>query len=539
MRRFITLFTILCPTIVTMLFIYLIFGKMVFDFIPAYVNDEINYWHQISTFSQVGFSGGYYTTDEQPASAQFTHFGSHGPTFPVLYGALGYVFGWHSYSGLIFNLVLITLALAWFAYITQPSQEQNITLLFFIGSFWALLVFIPTNMQESLHHAIGILLAGGFYILLNQQKYATYLYKLLFFIFILVASFARLTWGFLLFPFFLLCFKNTTKLVIFMSIASTILIMAIMAWQYRYLNAPYPLLFFYLKIGDWFPPLPIAVVANIIRNLRWFHVGHGIEILHRYQYVLVVMGLGWFIGSTLFGYFKQKIDFKHLFDEINNVELLAFYNVAIMLIFQITLYRFAGDRDYRTLAPHLLLTLLLLIAFNRRKYIIRLFILSNLIFIGVFINNYRGMRTSNFIYDQESINRFEKVAQKFIAYEQNENSWCNTILTTHYPFHFYQTVALPAGIGISNFFIPENVDFPIKSHFVLFDVTLYNQADWDYKVPIHMENTHDNIYTVQWGEHGTMNLEYLTDTPIGNLYRNIDADCQAYLLVPSFFAICP
>jgi hypothetical protein len=61
--------------------------------------DEMRYWHQIATFRAVGFNGGYYTIDEQPAPASFSHFHTKGPLFPMLYGTIACFVGWYPESG--------------------------------------------------------------------------------------------------------------------------------------------------------------------------------------------------------------------------------------------------------------------------------------------------------------------------------------------------------------------------------------------------------------------------------------------------------
>ncbi|MCL5428564.1 MAG: hypothetical protein M1347_02015 [Chloroflexi bacterium] len=57
-------------------------------------SDEIIYWREIKTFSEYGFGGGQYSTDERPALFSASPFGSHGPAFAMLFGSLGRMVGW-------------------------------------------------------------------------------------------------------------------------------------------------------------------------------------------------------------------------------------------------------------------------------------------------------------------------------------------------------------------------------------------------------------------------------------------------------------
>ena len=85
------------PAATILVLIHLLFGTTIFHDHPSTQlvwNDEIYYWHQIATFKRAGFNGGYYTYQEVPAP-NLSHFGTHGPMFPMIYGVLGYLVGWH------------------------------------------------------------------------------------------------------------------------------------------------------------------------------------------------------------------------------------------------------------------------------------------------------------------------------------------------------------------------------------------------------------------------------------------------------------
>ena len=93
------------PVLVLVL-VYAFFGVSISQYRPL-TNDEVAYWHQALTFSQVGFRGGYYTVDEVTNPSGMTPFGPHGPGFAVLYGLFGAVFGWYRHSVVVLNLIAI------------------------------------------------------------------------------------------------------------------------------------------------------------------------------------------------------------------------------------------------------------------------------------------------------------------------------------------------------------------------------------------------------------------------------------------------
>ena len=103
------LFIILALAIPSFMFagllnIYL--GADLHDYVPTN-RDGIDYWHEILTFSEHGFSGGQYSVNDVPAKASFTHFGAHGPIVPMIYGTFAYMAGWEYYTMPILNLVFI------------------------------------------------------------------------------------------------------------------------------------------------------------------------------------------------------------------------------------------------------------------------------------------------------------------------------------------------------------------------------------------------------------------------------------------------
>src|SRR5262245_38029134 len=104
-------------------------GGSLQTFVPTYsgvYNDALGYWRTVLTFSQVGFQGGYYTFNELPAPASFTHFYVYGPMYPLIYGTLGRVFGWYPVTGVIINLGLVSAAIVGFITLTRPDKRQLI-----------------------------------------------------------------------------------------------------------------------------------------------------------------------------------------------------------------------------------------------------------------------------------------------------------------------------------------------------------------------------------------------------------------------------
>ena len=129
------------------------------NFTPV-TSDEIGYYLQINAFVHHGFQGGYFTISEHPARAAFSHFGVHGPLFPVLYGALGKLLGWHFYSGPLFNVLFVTLAIGIFCLVVRPNVWQSVLGALFLATFWPFYQELVSMMQDPVHWAIAILIAA-------------------------------------------------------------------------------------------------------------------------------------------------------------------------------------------------------------------------------------------------------------------------------------------------------------------------------------------------------------------------------------------
>ena len=147
------------PALVTCLLVARLFDATLVDYFPL-VSDEIAYQRQIAAFVEAGFNGGYFTAYERPAPFAFAHFSVHGPAFPVLYGLVGRIVGWHLYSGPIFNLTVLALATAIFLAMSRLSRRQILVAGAVILTSWWVLLMASITMQESLNQAVMIVIAG-------------------------------------------------------------------------------------------------------------------------------------------------------------------------------------------------------------------------------------------------------------------------------------------------------------------------------------------------------------------------------------------
>jgi hypothetical protein len=156
-------------------------------------DDEFHYWDEIASFTAVGLHGGYFVADEEPANQSWTHFGPHGPVFPILYGSMARVLGWNRASGPVFNLVVLAAgSLVWLC-LVRPNARHLAVVVFLWATFWACLLYVPSTMQECLNFAMAFVLAGCAHRTVNERDAGGWLFWP-FLAVVVFASTLRITW---------------------------------------------------------------------------------------------------------------------------------------------------------------------------------------------------------------------------------------------------------------------------------------------------------------------------------------------------------
>jgi hypothetical protein len=494
-KPFLIVIFVFSPVLITFSLIFAIFQTTPLSYIPA-SSDEIDYWHETQTFVDYGFSGGQYAYHELPAPLEFTGFGVHGPAFPVLYGIFGKIFGWEYYTGVLINLLLVTLALVIFVFLGNLDRKQLLSGIILIGTYWPLLLYLPTNMAESLNHAIAIVISVLFFLQLRNKENNNKV-TLAIFIILVVSMMIRVTWSLLFFPLFLFMIDNDKdyKLLgaIILSVAGILL-----GFIYtRNFYAPFPMVFRSMLDGQRsLPELFLAAKIQVFRNFQnlFFEADTPFFIqAFRYQ----ILGISVYLIYKLIRYFTKGESIKGL---IRSELSFHFLNIVVPFIGVVTLFEVVDTRDYRNLAVSLLLSALVLLLFSRYKYILP-FILVNGVLIVSFIPGYTQQRSSNFIYDKEIIETFSNRISPHVSFDETKsNRWCNTLgFIKHRKVPF---IAVDSGIGHSSV---DDVSEDTKSKYLLLPDEYVNA----------------NLSKIE-----ALGLVELEKTNLGVLYLNPNSDCE-------------
>lgn len=298
-----TTIIVLIPALVTVFLVYVRFHATLFDFTPSW-NDEIFYWHQIQSFSSVGFGNGYYVFNEIPARISFSHYGPHGPFFPMLYGMTGRSLGWREYSGPILNLsglALTTIILLW----NIPNQRRHrLKVGLILLTFWPLLLYIPSNMQESLHASAAIVFSTIFYRLFSRRDKLVCWQFCIFAGLIFLFALTRPTWSLLFVPLFLYHRDKSSSRQVMLSCVYAALLSGLVFIIFQSFSAPYPN--FMSGIANEAHNLPAYGLGIFFQhcadNLRgYFDIYNGttLEILLRYQILFILLLVGLSVLHTI------------------------------------------------------------------------------------------------------------------------------------------------------------------------------------------------------------------------------------------------
>ena len=490
--------TFLCvagvPVFVVLL-VRLCFAEPISSFRPS-PNDELTYWHQAATFSHVGFRGGYYTLGEVINASGVTPFGPHGPGFAVLYGSVGAIFGWHRHSVVLLNLAIIALATWLFLTINTLSTARIWLCAVLLVTFWPLLFWAPTGMQEGLHHAGAIGMAGFFAHALGPRRRIGVLASG--WIVLSILAFIRPSW-LVLMPLWALANAQAsgTRMKVAWVTGSMLLAVTIY-WAYNATVAPYPAGFFFLRVANLDVGLD-SVATNLADNLRRtlaIFEYEPFEVWHRAQY------WAWLIAaSVLFALGIVSYRRMHVHRELDRYLVFGLAAMTVALALMLGIYTLTNWAEHRVLSAFLLFATLLSVASPARApaVLVVALVMSNLLGTGVFLEAFRQDRRDHFISDPRPFRAFEEAIAGKLVYQPGASRWCNTLLTAQRPPYL---TAVPPGIGLSIVREADNLALPPRSRYLLLD----ERARSELRGPVRMQP--------------------LADFPFGTLYLNLEAQCS-------------
>jgi len=469
------------PAVVSLLVMYHWLGHTPRAYLPI-VTDEVSYWHQIATFSKVGFGNGYYTYQEYTAPA-LSAYGAWGPGFPLLFGSLLAVVG-VSYTTIVWlNLATFT-ALAFGALRVAGAGRWWIGGL--LVTYTPLLLYLPTGMQEPLHLGLAVLLAVLFHRLLVAEPGSRRQPAIAVVTLIVLASLLRSTWALLLVPAALLAGRGF-KPVLGALVAAVGFIALFPLWA-----APFPYgntfkIQHAATLGDKVHLLAANVGRNVALLLQVRGSYYQVPIAQHYQLIVAVVAA-----------LAVAVTVRRVRAASVTVCLALIPAVLFVVVF------YDVGPGVRVLAAHVLFAGVFAALLRPRwtRALPALLVVTNLLTLSWFKHDFVLFAGMDVRGNRSAIAAERAALGRYLHYDPSADRWCNTILLAD-GRGFTQTLAVPPGFGVG---VDLNHRFPgpLRSAYVIAtDVTL----------PM----------LPSAGSH----LVLVAPTPQGGLYRNLDSPCFA------------
>jgi hypothetical protein len=420
----------LLPAATVLALIALLFGVGPKNFLP-YWSDEVVYWNEAAIFAHAGFDGGYTVYQEQPARAAFTHFGVHGPVFAVIHGSLARVFGWRPYSAFIVNLLVVSVAALIWARCAPAGRSPVGALL--VATFWPLLLFLPTNMQEPTHFALAFLFALAIDRYLQGNAF-THAWTALVFV---AAVFIRPTWALMALP---LGWPEARRhgLRGLVALAGFSLLAMAVAWAaFLYIASPYPTNAQNLTQAWLTSPSDafMQLIATARRNVKHFLAFSEEAPPTILRYFMLV-----FACTLIVSWFKGQWHAMNV--ERLEVSLLALLPILVLML---AAGDWGGYSDLRVLAPHLFVALLILAAHAGWE---RWLWAGTLVFLPDYYTGFLDLHRAHFTSDHAPLVAMHDVSAPAMPFMAGAPPWTNTV-SMHADLLQFPLLGLPPGIGVS------------------------------------------------------------------------------------------
>jgi hypothetical protein len=469
-----------------------LFGVQISAYRPL-INDEVVYWHQALTFSQAGFSGGYYTLNEATNPSGFTPFGPHGAGFPVLYGLFGALFGWHRHDVLILSLLAIGVAGWMWGASTRLTNGRLLMSGLLILTFWPMVFWAASGMQEGLHQAGAIGFAALFARALGGRP--SLRLTLIGWVALVLFAYIRPSWTVLMPLWAIVTASAPTARGITARLAGSAVVAVLVIVAFSRSAAPVPNSFFFMDDVS----AAARVVLNGVRlNLeRALQVSENseLEVLNRLQYVAWLLATS--IGAAALVWTSRRRG-----ERVSAHLPVAAVSIVLIVGLLFLFYAVTNWTEHRIVSAFVLFGALVCTAAPGRLPLVlaALLAVSNVATTAIFVRAFEAGHRDQFVWDRRGVYELEDALANRVAYRPNQPRWCNTLLTAQYPPYL---IAVPGGIGLSVVREPDRVVMPPRSRYLLLDAPSLTE----FTAPL--------------------NVKPLATLPYGTLYENLDARCAA------------
>ena len=422
------------PALVVVTAIVLRFDAPPTDFLPIW-DDEIIYWNEVTGFARAGFDTGYVSVSGETPPAAFARFGPHGPAYTIAYGSLARIAGWQPPSAFIVNLLLVTAAaLLWLAGRAEQVDWSDAVL---VATFWPLLLYLPTHMQEPMHAAFALALAAAAW----RLRTSTHPWRIWVWAapLLALAALSRPTWAFALLAVGWPQAHRRRFGVPLLAVATVVFLLVAQA-LFSWLSTPYPnpQRDFVLEAQMSWEAALALLRRTTVQNVRLFFRssnGEFAEVVFRYAVIAVLAVL------AVLAWAKRSS--AHAAD--TGLARAACAALAAPLALAFGFGQIEAWRDFRLLMPHVLFALLLGGAIVRP---VRFVWFATLLFVPSYWTTFVEFHDQRFPDRHERLEEARAAFAPAIAYQPGANPWDNTVLADARALET-PLMAIPPGVSIA------------------------------------------------------------------------------------------
>jgi hypothetical protein len=399
--------------------------------------------------------------------------------FPAFHGAVAWAFGWRPYSAFLVNIAIVSLAA--FAWVRATPAGTSAPALLVLATFWPLLLYLPTNMQEPTHFAIAFLVA----LAIDRNDGGSRMTHVWTAILLIVAALIRPSWILMVLPLAWRRARRRGAPAIAALLALT-LGAAAAAWTaFDFVAAPSPqnsrtLTRAWVESpGDALAAFTEIASRNVRQYVAWSEEPPQIVLRYFIAFFVAILAVRCLSGRP-----RSSTDGRAL-----ETALLAIVPVLLLVVL-------AGEveswRDFRVLAPHLLVALLVLVAHGQWE---RWLWAATLVLLPVYYDGFEAFHRDRFTTSADGIAAIHDATATTMPYVAGAPPWANTV-TVHSDLLQFPLLGLPRGIGLSYVFDWSNLATPVRSRYLLLR-------------PSDEEQLRSRV-----------RLTPIGSTPLGTLYRN-------------------
>lgn len=476
LRPLLITLVVVLPLLVLMIMIRANYQANLSDAVP-WLSDEVLNWHQVKTVRAVGFGGGYYTLNEIPAFVDGLRFYMHGPVHPILYGLMALVAGWDYPVVIYVNILLFALGIL-IVVRTIPFTNQQLGLLALVtGSYYSLILFLPSAMQETLNVFIGLVLAALFYRALHSQAGLPLGVKAAGVAFFAFAIFTRMSWGLLLLPYLYLILPASRARIPLAVLGTALIGGSLVAIMGRIIPAnDYHMVYRLLT----------ALRQDLARGLSLLLENIQINFtrytsLRKPSADIAFTIVFWVVNVLLVALLWRRWQTRAVDGPSPRLEFgFHLYNLFSVLIISFVLYIVGTWGDYRVISVHLLLTLVLLIAAGHSR-VVTIYLVLNLVCIPLIQPSFQEVHEVRFV---PAARPTMPLLDPYLVFEPNQtNHWCNSMVVQAALFDS-RVLAVPGGIGLNLVRIDAFTDISIlRSRYLWLGADGYERVRHDMGVP--------------------------------------------------------